>query len=275
MLRDYLSRLEWPPEADSVAGTGVTYFELAIDYEVTSGLDLPYSNKDREAGVQTLSERARVLRAMMRELSRQAQAPLYAGVDRDHIYCLAPLGISNSAGISRRPVLLGTAETEQVVKVFEGMQHMGWADSAVPDYCPARELRAAPALRLAVQQELQAIPKRKRKPKPKEQSVAQGQMIASAPPKKLMLQGVTTLGGSAKPTTRGRGSSRGVRGRAKGSGLSSTMTTPVGCKRVRTTVQTPPLVDLGPPAKRGRHGRASTDSGRVLGSPRSHSLPKG
>ena len=125
MLRDYLSRLEWPPKADSVARTGFTYFELAIDYEVTSGLDLPYSNKDREAGVQTLSERARVLRVMMRELSRQAQAPLYAGVDADHVHCLAPLGISKSAGITRRPVLLGTAETEQVVKVFEGMKHMG------------------------------------------------------------------------------------------------------------------------------------------------------
>jgi len=162
--------------------------------------------------------------------------------------------------------------------VFEGMQHMGWADSAVPDYCPARELRAAPALRLAAQQELQAIPKRKRKPKrprPKEHSVAQGQMTASAPSKKLMRQGATTLGGSAKPTTHGRGSSREVRGRAKGSGLSSTVATPVGCKRLRATVQTPALVDLGPPAKRGRHGRASTDSGRVLGSLRSHSLPKG
>jgi len=98
-------------------------------------------------------------------------------------------------------------------------------------------------------------------------------MTASAPSKKLMRQGATMLGGSAKPTTRGRGSSRGVRGRAKGSGLSSTVATPVGCKRVRARVQTPALVDLGPPAKRGRHGRASTDSGRVLGSLRSHSLP--
>jgi len=95
------------------------------------------------------------------------------------------------------------------VKVFEGMKNMGWADSAVSDYCSARELRAAPALRLAAQQELQAIPKRKRKPK--EQSVAQGQMTASAPSKKLMRQGAPTLGGSAMPTTHGRGSSRGER----------------------------------------------------------------
>ena len=76
-------------------------------------------------GLPVTPERARVLRTMMRELSRQAQAPLCAGVDAEHVHCLAPLGISKSAGITQRPVLLGTAETEQVVKVFEGMKHMG------------------------------------------------------------------------------------------------------------------------------------------------------
>ena len=51
--------------------------------------------------------------------------PSVRRVDADHDYCLAPLGISKSAGNTRQPVLLGTAETEQVVKVFEGMKHMG------------------------------------------------------------------------------------------------------------------------------------------------------
>jgi hypothetical protein len=87
-----------------------------------------------------------------------APEPVHAGTHQDRIYSLAALGVPRSAGLSRRPVLLGGLETERLLKQLEDVSrqraagtstravvnnpaYSGWAQYFVPRHVPGRVLQ--------------------------------------------------------------------------------------------------------------------------------------
>ena len=119
-MPSYLRRLEWPVTQSRI---GITYIELALNFEVTSGLDLPISHKKAQQAKQatdsststgiSLAVRALCLRWMLHSLSQTSACPVYMGEPQPLIYSLGVLGLPRSGGLSKRPLLLGTAETER------------------------------------------------------------------------------------------------------------------------------------------------------------------
>ena len=111
---EYLRRLEWP----STGGHNrVTLIELALDFGVYSGLDLPPIQRGLPFTAASLADRARrfsdMLATLTRVLPRKHPDCAYHPADRTRAsYSLSPLG--QSAGLTKPPILLGGAETELV-----------------------------------------------------------------------------------------------------------------------------------------------------------------
>jgi hypothetical protein len=116
-----------------------------------------------------------------------APTMVHPGEQRNVIHSLAPLGVPPSAGVTRRPVLLGGAQTERLLKQLKAVcaqrvervvlprakqnisnpAHSGWAERFVPQHLPDRELQWAkwggPVTSYGARACLQAAAKAKRK----------------------------------------------------------------------------------------------------------------
>ncbi len=68
VLGQYLSELRWPPEGAPGGEAGITWVELAVDYEVATGHDLPPALRDLTAGDKALAQaRSEASRTLARE----------------------------------------------------------------------------------------------------------------------------------------------------------------------------------------------------------------
>ena len=128
-LCSYLHYLEWPrlgPTEESRATFNATFAELAIDFKLFSGLDLPATKRRAPDTVAPLVERAQAFSSML-DLATKYAAPriLFGGVKKKRVFSLAPVGVHRSAGISRRPILLCGAETECMLEQLLRSSHTG------------------------------------------------------------------------------------------------------------------------------------------------------
>ena len=157
----YLHDLEWPrlsPSDQARAIYNVTFVELALDFELYTGLALPAAKRRAPGTVAPLVDRALALSSLLDLASAQATpAPLYGGVKKKRVYSLAPVGVHRSAGLSRRPILLCGAETENILDQLlrsscQGVPSAasgqpqtikGWWQSFTPTYPPDRVDRTA------------------------------------------------------------------------------------------------------------------------------------
>ena len=117
-LRKWCQSLEWP--AQQPAGVnGTTWLELAIDFEVSTGVRLT-SHEGRLR--RTMKEKATSMAHMeksLRELYEKSKVPvhMFGGSTSRHINALSSLGIGMGAlnGVTRRCVLSGGRRTEEVL----------------------------------------------------------------------------------------------------------------------------------------------------------------
>ena len=124
--------------------------ELALDFEIYSGLTLPAAKRRAPGTVPTLVDRAKALSDMLTSLTAYASPQiLHGGERKTRVYSLARLGVHCAAGLSRRPILLIGAETEQVVEqisrsslqgapIAPGANPKGWWQHFIPSYPPDR-----------------------------------------------------------------------------------------------------------------------------------------
>ena len=156
----YLPALEWPRmslTAESRAAFNVTFAELAIDFELFSGLDLPAARRRAPGTAAPLVDRAQAFSSLL-DLATTYAAPraLFGGVKKKRVFSLAPVGVHRSSGLSRRPILLCGAETERVLEQLLRSSHpgvpaapgktaalKGWWQTFTPTYPPDRVNRSA------------------------------------------------------------------------------------------------------------------------------------
>ena len=129
----------------------ITYIELALDFEVYTGLDLV---KDRSSK-DSLADRVLFFGCILRSLTSHASPQrLFPSEHVRRSYSLSPLGISRTGGLARRPILLGGAVTEKLwaeMSAFSSSAAVrtktvpgpfGWAHDYVPTHQPGRETQA-------------------------------------------------------------------------------------------------------------------------------------
>jgi hypothetical protein len=156
----YLHALEWPKltlTEESRAIFNVTFAELAIDFELYTGLNLPAAKRRAPCTVAPLVDRAQAFSSLL-DLATITAAPrvLFGGVKKQRVYSLAPVGVQKSSGLSRRPILLCGAETEVVLEQLLRSSHAGvtaapgqtvvlkgWWQSLIPAYPSDRADRSA------------------------------------------------------------------------------------------------------------------------------------
>ena len=142
----------------AAAGRAVTYIELTLDFEVFTGLDLQLpTTRNRVASASPLAERSLAFCNILRVLvPHTAPQRLFPG---ERIKCcnsLAALGISRTAGISRRPLFLGGVEIDRLILSLSASASsasassssssgpFSWAHQFIPDHQPAgRAAKAA------------------------------------------------------------------------------------------------------------------------------------
>ena len=122
-LNDYLSRLEWPLWMPT---RGITFVELAMDFEVATGVSLPAAPR-RDAGAQAsppVADRAQAFAAMLKALdTHAAPRPLHGGSRTPRARSLQPLGLTPTMGLTERPVLVGGSATEAVLRQLGTVAH--------------------------------------------------------------------------------------------------------------------------------------------------------
>ena len=152
----YLSTLEWPVGQPLT----VTYLELAMDFEVATGMDLPAAKRHREGSLTSAADRAEAFASMLHHLGHHLSPHLVHGGELiQRGFSLSPLGVPRSAGLSRRPIFAGGAETERLLHQLETLstRRLGrhptaakghprwscWGQSFVPQHLPNRVNRTA------------------------------------------------------------------------------------------------------------------------------------
>ncbi len=106
-LADWMRALRWPATGRSA---GITTAELALDFEVVTGLDLV----DKTTPV---IERAVAMGFLLRQVGVLANGrEVMGGIPQRHCRALRVLGGPALAGFTARPVLPGGAETEEAIK---------------------------------------------------------------------------------------------------------------------------------------------------------------
>jgi len=158
----YLSSIAWP---QGVPNPGITFIELAIDFELATGVDLPCAPRHHaQPPPYPLGDRALMFSHLLQQLSAYLGSPPHAGSCSRKIHSLSLFGIPVGAGITTRPVLLAGAVTESVLQQLHSIPHhhfveqssslprptrwTGWADSFYPTYpahCGSHRLPAAPS----------------------------------------------------------------------------------------------------------------------------------
>ena len=148
LLRKYVASLQWPPEDARGGEAGVSYLELALDFEVAMGCELPFPKPGAtgpasfvfagDPGVDgrspaSAAERARLFGDAWRCLERRVQRQLHPGRKDKHTKGLRPLGHwPPLSGFSRRPVLLGGEATERALQGLLGLKGRGSAPGGNP-----------------------------------------------------------------------------------------------------------------------------------------------
>ena len=160
-LKAYVAALRWPPEETPGGEAGVSHLELALDFEVAMGRELPFPRREGATGPgayvhagdpgvpgrspAAAQERARTFGAAWRCLERRSQKPLHPGRKEKHTRTLRALGYNQPlSGFSRRPVLLGGEDTERALGNLLGLGGRG--PHLVPPGDPTA-LRRRPAYR--------------------------------------------------------------------------------------------------------------------------------
>ena len=130
-LIHYLRELRWPPAA-AWSGHGATWLELVIDFEVSTGLDVPRklmrdgrTQTGEPPGHGSIGERMRVFAQAVQRLERLLREPVVPGGASGAArrqrwgWSLGALGMPpklTPLGVLRRPLLAGGAETERVLR---------------------------------------------------------------------------------------------------------------------------------------------------------------
>ena len=109
-LRTWLRELRWPPAEKQLGRRGITFLELALDFEVSTGLDLIDG-----AG---LTRRGEQLAVLLRQMERSSggRNTGFLGCVMRAATSLAVLGGPELAGLSIRPVFAGGTETEDCLR---------------------------------------------------------------------------------------------------------------------------------------------------------------
>ena len=110
-LIHWLSALRWPPPNTAGGGRGVSWHQLAIDFECWSGIDLPPTKQGA-----TIGERARVIGGAVKRIGEMLGRGVYPGEAVKRGNALLCFGFPRAAGLARRPVLAGGAETRVALR---------------------------------------------------------------------------------------------------------------------------------------------------------------
>ncbi len=141
-LKAWLSGMAWTPEED------VTNAELAVDFEVWSGLDL--IGLGNKGGVPPLNDRARMIYRMIKLVidaceSAGTSSPIPG--KRCQVHSLNSVGGNGLMGFRCRPEFRGGEETMKVLEdqlplTRHGFNHECWGHDIFPAYHAERNQRA-------------------------------------------------------------------------------------------------------------------------------------
>lgn len=137
-MLSWLQALQWTTQGS------VSYCELAIDYEVYSGIDLSADTPPLSRSQLSLRERGKLLGKLLKTLNRVCAAaglspPVPASVVT-RLYCLRPLGVKEVwGGLTPRPIFACHEETvsiltQQLTKLNPYTKRSGWGLELIPDY---------------------------------------------------------------------------------------------------------------------------------------------
>ena len=158
-LRAYVAALRWPAEETPGGEGGISFLELAMDFEVSMGEELPFPKKQGATGPAAFvhagspgvagrspasaADRARLFGQAWRCLERRSGKQLHPGRKDARTKTLRPLGYwPPLSGFSRRPLLLGGEATEKALRGLLGLSGPGAPISGNP-----LALRRRPAYR--------------------------------------------------------------------------------------------------------------------------------
>lgn len=126
ILIGYFRRLKWaPPTAEHKGGT---WLEMAIDVEVSTGLDLrsvkvgrgPPKKPSAFQEPLSLGEKARHLSRTVQALEKKLQISFIPGARSQKIWALRPVGLAAVCGTEYRPTVLGGETTmEAMIQSFK------------------------------------------------------------------------------------------------------------------------------------------------------------
>ena len=126
-IHHYFSRLRWPQQETGPACPGVTWLELAIDFELFFQKELPYRHKQHSDLVYpedtlgdrsplNLSQRSRKMAGAARCFQRLTGARIFP-CEEAKSSALRPLGVTHPLpGLQRRPLLLAQDNLEAVLR---------------------------------------------------------------------------------------------------------------------------------------------------------------
>jgi hypothetical protein len=137
VLVRWLERLRWPADADPIATIGVSAVEMALDFEATTGVDVP---RGFGGATHDIGARSRVLFACLQKLQVISPVPIVKGERLHNGRVLRPLvgAQARYAGFSRRPVFAGGDATEAAIRLTFANLNLrnvpGQAPGAVPNW---------------------------------------------------------------------------------------------------------------------------------------------
>ena len=118
----YLGDLKWPLEASS---RGITYIELAVDFELAMGVDLPCAPRHRGLSAPVpIGDRSFAFSNILRHVTEHLGTLPHAGRSTRKIRSLAPFGLPVGAGLPARPILLAGSATEAVLRQHRSPSHL-------------------------------------------------------------------------------------------------------------------------------------------------------
>lgn len=137
-MKSWLQSLKW------TSCGPVSYCELAIDFELHSGVDLCAASQQTIQQSLSLKQRGKLMGQLLRSLRRLCSAlgllPPHPGSHINRLYCLRPLGVREVwGGLSIRPVFACHEATTallltQLPRANQWTQETTWGLDLVPDY---------------------------------------------------------------------------------------------------------------------------------------------
>lgn len=137
-MSSWLQALQWTTQGS------VSYCELALDFEIYSGIDLSAETPSLTSSPLSLRDRGKVLGKLLKTLSRVCAAtgiaPPIPGKVINRLYCLRALGVREVwGGLTPRPRFACHAETvsiltTQLTKLNPFTKRSAWGLELIPDY---------------------------------------------------------------------------------------------------------------------------------------------